>query len=83
MAKTQNQSNLIVAYLKCTYYDSFHNLRQEATVYKRLINSSKDKMDLAIVNMAQKYGMIKVESIKPEEYEEATGESISQIQISR
>ena len=82
MAKTQDQSKLIVAYLKCTYYDSFNNLRQEATVYKRLINSSKEKMDLAILNMAQKYGMTSVESITPEQYEEATGESISEIQIS-
>jgi len=80
MAKKQNQNKLLVAHLKCTYYAHFNNLRQETTVYKRLINSDKQKMDMAIVNMAQKYGLTKVESITPEQYEEATGESKTQVQ---
>ena len=83
MAKTQNQNKLLVAYLKCKILDYTKQQPVEKVVYKRIINSDQQKMDWAVVNMAQKYGMISVESIKPEEYEEATGESISQIQISR
>ena len=81
MAKTENPNKLIVAYLKCTYLNAFHNLRQEATIYKRLILEDKQKMDWAILNMAQKAGLTSVETITPEQYEEATGESISQIQM--
>ena len=37
-------------------------------------------MQLAIKNMAFKSGMTKVETITPEEYQEATSESDTQIQ---
>lgn len=69
-----------VAYLKCTYYDHFHNLRQETTIYKKMFNSNRENMQLAIKNMAFKSGMTKVETITPEEYQEATSESDTQIQ---
>lgn len=70
-----------VAYLKCTYLDAFQQLRQETTIYKKMFNSSKENMQLAILNMAHKSGMIKVETITPEQYQEATGESDTQIQL--
>jgi len=80
--QTQTNKKLIVAYCKCTFLNRFQNQVQEATVYKRFITETQEKMDHCILNYAQKYGLIKVETVTPEVYEEETGESISQIQIS-
>jgi len=59
------------ANLKCTIKDN-DGIK---TVYKRIEHSHTDWLDYAIKNMAMKTGMISVESITPEEYQEATDES--------
>jgi hypothetical protein len=79
MAEIQNPNKLLVAYLKCTFIEGLRDSTKEKVVYKKLINSDKLKMDYAILNMKHKTGLQRIESITPEQYEEATGESISQI----
>ena len=59
------------ANLKCTIKDN-DGIK---TVYKRIEHSHTDWLDYAIKNMAMKTGMLSVESITPEEYQEATDES--------
>ena len=63
---TMHQANL-----KCQYLDG----QDIKTVYKQLEHSSTEYLEHAIKNMAQKAGMISVETITPEQYKEATGES--------
>tara|TARA_R100001463_G_scaffold95967_1_gene150491 strand:- start:427 stop:660 length:234 start_codon:yes stop_codon:yes gene_type:complete len=77
MATTQIPNRLIVAYCKCTFINRFENQVQEAVVYRKFITPTQEQMDFAILNYAKKYGLLSVETIKPEEYEEITGESIS------
>ena len=59
------------ANLKCQYLDG----QYIKTVYRQLKNANTDHLDYAIKNMAFKSGMVSVETITPEEYKEATGES--------
>ena len=59
------------ANLKCQYLDG----QDIKTVYKQIEHSSTEYLDYAIKNMAFKTGMVSVETITPEQYKEATGES--------
>ena len=49
------------------------------TIYSKVIAPTREAMDLAIKNYAGKYGALAIKTITPNEYEDATNESKTQI----
>lgn len=67
-----------IAYLKIQYRNktSVHEFIYDTlTCYQTMIAPSDEHMEYAIKNYAMKIGAVAIETISPEQYQEATNES--------